>query len=130
VQDLDPNSGPNRSLLFLYGTLKRGKINHHLVAGQRFVALAQTQPGFRLYELDGYPGMVAASDDHDGVFGEIWQIDATCLAVLDAFEGVPERLYRRVAIPLLPPHENTTVEAYIYAQSTTGRRVIGNRWNG
>jgi gamma-glutamylaminecyclotransferase len=128
VEDLEANPGAKGSLLFLYGTLKRGQINHHLVMKQRFVAPAQTQPGFTLYELDGYPGMVAATEGRDGVIGEIWQIDAACLTLLDEFEGVSEGIYRRTPVPLIPPHENTVVEAYVYAQSTTGRRLIGNIW--
>jgi gamma-glutamylaminecyclotransferase len=130
VQDLDANSAAKGGLLFLYGTLKRGHVNHHLVAKQRFVGPAQTQQGFTLYELDGYPGMVAATGGREGVVGEIWQIDAACLNLLDEFEGVSEGLYRRTTIPLIAPHENIVVETYLYAQSTTGRRVIGNIWQG
>jgi len=82
-------------LIFVYGTLKRGCRNHHFLAGQKFVGEARTAPGFRLYDLGGHPGMVAQSDDTEGVTGEIWEVDASALGRLDALEGLAEGMYRR-----------------------------------
>lgn len=42
-------------LLFVYGTLQRGRVNHGQLAGQRFVGPARTVPGFRLYDLGAIP---------------------------------------------------------------------------
>jgi gamma-glutamylcyclotransferase (GGCT)/AIG2-like uncharacterized protein YtfP len=55
------------TLVFIYGTLKRGGGNHHLLAGQEFRGPARTAPGFTLYELTGYPGMVPEGGDRAGV---------------------------------------------------------------
>ena len=69
-------------------------------------------------------------------FREIWlelglqsSRDAT-LARLDEFEGVPEGLYRREVIPLVPPHARIRVEAYIYARPIAGCPRLGDRWDG
>jgi gamma-glutamylaminecyclotransferase len=116
------------TLLFVYGTLKRGGSNHALMAGQNFLGEARTQPGYRLYALDGHPGMVAKSDDRDGVTGEVWSVDEDRLAELDRFEGLTERLYRREPVKVLAPFANQTVETYIFNQSVEDRADIGSTW--
>jgi gamma-glutamylaminecyclotransferase len=116
------------TLLFVYGTLKRGFSNHGHIAGQKFIGLARTTPGYRLYDLGGYPGLVAKSDDHDGVVGEVWSVDEEALQRLDRFEGVHEGLYRRKPLPLLPPFADQNVDAYIPGFLISGRRDIGSEW--
>lgn len=117
------------TLVFVYGTLKRSGVNHHLLAGQSFVGEARTVRGFRIYDLGNYPGMVAAQDDQDGVSGEVWSVDTECLARLDAFEGVSEQLYTRGRVPLIGPLAGVEVEGYLYARSTAGTAIIqGGSW--
>jgi len=112
--------------LFVYGTLKRGCKSHAYLAGQTFLAETRTLPGYRLLLLDGYPGLVPATDDREGVTGELWSVSAECLEALDRFEGLAEGLYRREAVPLDKPH--LSADAYLYAQSGEGRRVLGAAW--
>ena len=119
---------PRRKLLFVYGTLKRGCSNHHFLAGQEFVGIARTLPGFRLYELGGHPGMVPHASDHDGVVGEIWAVDEPALVHLDGLEGLTEAIYRREQVPLLPPFSDQGIEAYLYNRSIENRRDIGGEW--
>jgi gamma-glutamylcyclotransferase (GGCT)/AIG2-like uncharacterized protein YtfP len=115
------------SRVFLYGTLKRGGVSHHFLAGQRWVAAARTEPAFRLYQLDGYPGMVAARAGLS-IEGEIWEVDAACLDRLDKWEGTDIGLYVRAPIRLLPPHDTLPVEAYLYLKSIAGRSELGTKF--
>jgi gamma-glutamylaminecyclotransferase len=117
------------SLVFVYGTLKRGGSNHHLMAGQKFLGEARTPPGFRLYDLGGHPGMILKPDDRAGVTGEVWSVNTACLAQLDILEGLAEGIYRRVTTKLLPPFADQSVETYLYAQSIEGRPDIGSIWS-
>ena len=117
-----------RTLLFVYGTLKRGRSNHHHLAGQQFIGVGRTPPGFRLFDLGGYPGIVARTDERDGVVGEVWSVDPQTLDRLDRFEGVHEGLYRREVFALQPPFADQTVYAYISPLDLTGRREIGSEW--
>ncbi|MDB6092963.1 MAG: hypothetical protein JWM32_525 [Verrucomicrobia bacterium] len=117
------------SLVFVYGTLKRGGSNHNFLAPQAFVGVTRTRPGFRLYELDGYPGMVADPIDTEGVAGEVWSVDPAGLAKLDWLEGVSEGLYRREPIPLLAPFAGQSVEAYLYARDISGRPALGSDYD-
>jgi gamma-glutamylcyclotransferase (GGCT)/AIG2-like uncharacterized protein YtfP len=118
------------ALLFVYGTLKRRGSNHALLAGQTFVGEARTAPGFRLYELDGYPGMIPLPEDRAGVEGEVWSVDAAGMAELDRLEGLDEGLYRRARVPLLAPFAGPAIETYFYARSVEGRRDLGSLWHG
>ncbi|HXN35166.1 MAG TPA: gamma-glutamylcyclotransferase family protein [Opitutaceae bacterium] len=116
------------TLLFVYGTLKRTHENHHFMAGQAFAGAAQTPPGYTLYDLAGFPGMVRQGDDLEGVRGEVWSVDDDCLARLDELEGVDEGLYSRETVPLGNPFEKDRVEAYLYLKDTGGRPRIGAEW--
>ncbi len=114
--------------LFVYGTLKRGSANHGQMAGQRFVAEARTIPGYRLFDVGGYPGLVVWPADREGVTGEIWLVSPAALLRLDRFEGVSEGLYRRETVALAGPPEDKPIEGYVYARSVEGLRPVGDTW--
>lgn len=116
------------TLLFVYGTLKRGGVNHGQLAGEKFVAPAQARPGYRLYDVGGFPGLVPDPAATFSLAGELWEVSDTALARLDAFEGVPEGLYRREPLPLAPPFEHRRAEGYIYARSVAGLPDLGAEW--
>jgi len=122
-------SPPAPIILFIYGTLKRGASNHAVLADQTYLGDARTLPGYRLFIVADYPGLVRDPTDHRGVQGELWSVTPAALARLDAFEGVPEKLYRRDRIDLATPHKNTIAETYLYLRNTRGRRpIIDGRW--
>lgn len=115
-------------LLFVYGTLKRGGENHALLAAQQFLGTARTAPGFTLYSLGNYPGLIALPGDQSGVEGELWRVNPECLARIDDLEGLAEGLYVRSVITLSEPITAEPVETYFYARNIEGQRPIGARW--
>lgn len=116
------------TLLFVYGTLKRGGSNHPFLAGQRFLGHARTGPGYVLYNLGGYPGLVPAPGAHDAVQGEVWAVDPAALADIDDLEGVDQGLYRREPVNLVAEFAGEPVQTYVYALSVEGRPVLGGAW--
>jgi gamma-glutamylcyclotransferase (GGCT)/AIG2-like uncharacterized protein YtfP len=116
------------SLIFVYGTLKRGGTNHHCLADQKFVGEARTAAGFCLYNVGSFPGMVHRADDHDGVAGEVWEVSAECLAKLDELEDVAHGMYRREKVPMAPPWDQGPVETYIYLRSVRTLPKSGSIW--
>lgn len=116
--------------IFVYGTLKRGCKNHHHMAGQAYIGEARTAPGYALFNLGEYPGMVADAKDKAGVTGEIWSVDAKAIKQLDDFEGVPAGMYRRVPVTLLAPFDQpmTVVYTYLYNRDLTGKSALGPTW--
>lgn len=114
--------------VFVYGTLKRGGSNHHFLAGQRYLGNARTTGSYTLYAVADYPGMVRSADPAHFVTGEVWAVDATCLAQLDQLEGLAEGLYTREPIPLAAPFADQPVDTYLYLRRIAGHPMIGSTW--
>lgn len=116
------------NLIFVYGTLQRGEANHARLGDATFLGPAETAPGFALYSLGDFPGLVAEAGGAGTVTGEVWSVRPATLAALDVFEGVAAGLYARVPVPLAPPFAAPRVEAYCYRRSIAGRERLGRRW--
>lgn len=115
-------------LLFIYGTLKRGGENERYLEGQNFLGPALTAAGYRLYRLEGYPGMVEDAGSPHGVAGELWAVDRACLERLDELEGLDEGLYTRAPVRLATPSHLPRAETYLYRRSLGGAPELGGEW--
>ena len=82
--------------LFIYGTLKRGFPAHDLIARATFLGNTGTKPYYCLLDLGEYPGL-AKCREGESVQGELWEVNADCLSLLDSYEG---NEYRREKIEL------------------------------
>ena len=113
---------------FVYGTLKRGGRYHDLLAAQKFIGEACTVAGYTLYQPADYPGMVYSDEDTEGVTGELWKVSEICLAKLDALEGLTQKLYKRIPISLLAPHDSIAAESYLYLRPLIDCPHLGSTW--
>lgn len=117
------------TLLFVYGTLKRGHENHSWIAAQQYVDVARTLPLYRIYDLGGYPGMVRAPEGQGiAIEGEVWEVDPAGLARLDVLEDIDGGEYERVPVELEGAFATQLVETYVYLRSVEGRRDMGTCW--
>ncbi len=82
------------SLLFVYGSLKRGQANHHQLHAADYLAEARTIARFALRVVDGYPALVPGSRK---IVGELYRIAAGALPALDEFEG-PRYVRREIEL--------------------------------
>lgn len=114
--------------IFVYGTLKRGGSNHEWLMGQRFTDQAMTRPIYRMYDAGGYPGLVKDSNNGVSIQGEVWEVDAECLARLDELEDVAGGEYVREAVELEAPFDTGDVEAYRWQRTVQGLRDAGTCW--
>lgn len=112
------------TVLFVYGTLKRGERNHRLIGDQVFLGEAETARGFAAADLGEHPGLVERPDAAP-VRGELWRVDGCCLADLDEFEEVPDHFVRKV-IPVLA--FEGPVEAYFYNRPVPAGATLADRW--
>jgi len=113
---------PRLTVVWVYGTLKRGFANYHAVGLADTAALgaARTLTPFPLLTLSRFriPFLLDAPDSGLPVTGELYAVEPDMLATLDKLEGHPE-WYRRREIDvvmiegggrrkaqayLLPPH--------------------------
>lgn len=107
------------TLVFVYGSLRRGEQNHWHLDGCLLIREARTEPGFRLYDLGAYPAMVAGG--RGSVVGEVYAVGPEALAALDRLEGHP-RYYQRQVVRLA---DGQAVESYLMQESKVdGRRLV------
>lgn len=115
------------ALVFVYGTLKRGQANHHLLKGGRWQGRAALA-GLALYDLGPFPMAIANGDATSWLEGEVYAVGTELLDRLDRFEGVP-RLYERQAHTLA---DGRTVWVYVgrARQVRQVRRIRSGCWTG
>lgn len=111
------------TILFVYGTLKRGGRNHRLLADQPYLGDAVTGPRYRVLDLGPYPGLVRA-DPGLTVRGELFAVSDCCLDELDDFEGVPE-LFTRERIEV---DGRSGVWAYFWNGPVPAGAQSGDQW--
>ncbi len=71
------------TLVAVYGTLKRGGSNFHLLEQAEFIGVDQLK-GIVLYDLGPYPG--AREELSDGIDIEVYSVNPEQLALLDVLE--------------------------------------------
>jgi gamma-glutamylaminecyclotransferase len=114
-----------RTLIFVYGTLKRGQVSQGLLQGQKFVDTARTSAKYRLYDAGRFPVLVEVQTQGRSVRGEVWHVDDSGLQRLDQWEDVP-KLFCRRRIEL----ENMAqpVWAYFFTGDVSGYPECGEEW--
>ena len=114
------------TILFVYGTLKRGGRSNHLLKEQIFLGEAQTLPRYRLYDQGDHPCLVEDKKSGVAVHGELWQVDEAILAGLDAYED--PSLFKRCAISVAG--QTMPVLAYLFQGEVSSLKDCGLRWPG
>lgn len=85
--------------MFVYGTLRAGGSNHHLMRTANLVMKNVCLSGYIMYDFGPYPFVTPCKDESRFIVGEIYEIPSNLLAVLDALEGIEEGLYERIFEP-------------------------------
>lgn len=140
--------------IFVYGTLLQGGANHHRLRGARLVAERASVPGWLFDTGKGYPALLPADETAAGetfadktiagetnacVFGELYEIDATILELLDELEdyygaGDPRNEYERVRTKVRragdPEEAEWAAWTYVYPEAAVRecRPVDGGDW--
>jgi gamma-glutamylcyclotransferase (GGCT)/AIG2-like uncharacterized protein YtfP len=115
------------SLIFVYGTLRRGFCHHKYLESLRARFLSRGTVSGELYDLGGYPGAVPSEHPADLVTGEVYRLPhpSRALKVLDELEGArpssPRPGFYRRELVNVQLEKRTTVEAWMYWL---------NRWHG
>ena len=90
-------------LVFVYGTLKRGEPNYHLIkpgsssGKSELVGTGYTENKFPLVIATKYniPHLLDAVGKGEFVTGELYSVDQSMLDQLDILEGIPKHYQRR-----------------------------------
>ncbi|OCC14790.1 hypothetical protein DBT_1850 [Dissulfuribacter thermophilus] len=97
--------------LFVYGTLKKGFVNHSYLRGAKFVGKAYTKSKYALY-VGEYP-FVVKNQPLSNIFGELYEINEAILSHVDELEEHPD-LYCREKVPVIIEEKEEEVLAWIY----------------
>jgi len=102
--------------IFVYGTLKRNKYNHYLMAGYKSMKHGYVR-GYKIYTNGLFP-MVVAGLENDIVKGELYSFEKNekiilkKLDMLEGYSGDEFDLYKRKNEKIIL--KNKEVEAFIY----------------
>jgi gamma-glutamylcyclotransferase (GGCT)/AIG2-like uncharacterized protein YtfP len=105
------------SLLFVYGTLRRNEVNHHLLAGARYCGTFVTSPQYRMVDLGAYPGVV--KNGATPIEGEVYLVNKQQMTDLDRLEGYPHAYGRE---KIVTPWGKAWI--YLYRGNLKGGVVI------
>ncbi len=103
-----------RGRVFVYGTLRPGGSNHHLLAGSRHHGTCTTEAAYRMLDLGSCPGVVEGGET--AVTGDVFTVTPAVFRDLDALEDYP-RTYTRTRI------HTPWGEAWMYIYRPRGRRA-------
>ncbi|WP_087026652.1 gamma-glutamylcyclotransferase family protein [Thaumasiovibrio subtropicus] len=81
-------------LVFVYGTLRQGEVNHFWLDGAAFIGKGTLSCGWALLDLGPYPAVMADASITQPLVGEVYRINDAILAKLDELEEYPT-LYGR-----------------------------------
>lgn len=107
------------SYVFVYGSLKMGHWNHHLLdykpqGSTAFFGDVLTKDKYTLTDC-GFPYLVDGGKNVEHVVGELYEVvDKKVFEVLDALEGVAYNHYKRKTIEVYDPGSGEVIEAQTY----------------
>lgn len=87
------------ALVMVYGTLKKGKSNHHpLLDDAEYMGRCAVAGQWDLYDVGWFPAVVRRSiGPRAYVVGEVYKVDSDTLRSLDLLEGHPH-FYERIKV--------------------------------
>lgn len=107
--------------IFVYGTLRRGEVNHYLLETSHYLGECYTDEVFYLYDLGAYPGL---GPGNQSITGEVYQVDDLTFHRLDQLEDYPREYDRK-------PIETPFGHAWVYLYQDTSklhRRIVSGDW--
>ena len=100
------------TVLFIYGTLLRGRSNYDAyLSDSPYLGKAELD-GYALYDLGNYPGMIPCPGEL--VRGELYEINPDTIKRIDQLEGEGELYLRKTVSVRYDNGEKLFAEAYIY----------------
>jgi len=102
------------NFVFVYGTLKKGFWNHHMLEGSKFVGKAKTKEKYALY-IDNIPYLVK-TEKVSHVSGEVYEVNKKSLLSLDGLEGHPVWYYRELSQVIFEDGRELNAWIYFYPE--------------
>ena len=120
----------NTHTVFVYGSLKKGFGNHHLLEDAEYVGKAETVSNdYTMYNLGAFPGVKEGGTTC--ITGEVYRVTDAELVRLHRLEGHPTFYKAKTKqVKLTERIMNNYMEAYIYIlqSNTRQEQKIGGTW--
>jgi gamma-glutamylaminecyclotransferase len=125
----------HKNLIFSYGTLKRGFPNYSIMEdiNASFIADAVTKHKYPLLQTGKWNApFLIHQKNYPGSFhvrGELFEVDKNGMSVLDEFEGVNNRYYKRLKIEIQQIAEegnNISKSAWCYFRFQNSAHLLAN----
>jgi gamma-glutamylaminecyclotransferase len=114
-----------KHLVFVYGTLRIGHSNHHLLKEAYCYGIGSTDARYAMYLISGYP-YVTSSEVRYPIVGELYAVDDETLKALDSMEGHPRYYERReTAVTVCENHH----VAWMYFRDPQGLLMQSGDYN-
>jgi gamma-glutamylaminecyclotransferase len=101
--------------VFVYGTIKQGYQNHHVIIDSEFIASGRTIEKYAMYQKD-YP-FVVKKEAVSFIYGEVYSVDDTILALLDHLERHPG-WYCREKVDVVLDDDARIIPVWLYFNDT------------
>ena len=119
---IPPDDKEASNLIFVYGTLKKGCVNHHFLAGAEFLGPGVTKEKYALY-VGEYP-CVIKSEKISNIYGEIYKIGPVMLGRIDFLEGHPLEYQREKAKIIMD--NGTEIDSWLYFKNEKSGTLVAD----
>lgn len=102
--------------VFVYGTLKKGFVNHSFLSKAEYIGPVVTKEKYPMYidTFGTYPYLLDKNDGYN-IKGELYIVDEHVLKSLDWLEGCPD-YYKRKEITVLNGDSEITAYCYFFVK--------------
>lgn len=104
--------------VLVYGTLRQGESNHHLLSDSQFLGNVVTQAHFQLFDLGPYP---AAIKGEQSLIAEVYLVADETMRKLDILEDYPNEYEREL---VTTPHGLAWI--YLYQNKDLLKKEISS----
>ncbi len=115
--------------IFVYGTLKKGQINHHWLCGyrgnSRIAPVPAIAPGIVLHAGPHYP---LAIRGRGKAIGEVYTITESILRKLDGLENHPDDYHREITPVMTVQGHRILVWIYLHHQAYHYPKITTGLW--
>jgi gamma-glutamylaminecyclotransferase len=115
--------------IFVYGTLKTGQVNHHLLGdpqgGSRTVPTPALAPGIVLHAGPAYPFAIRGPGQ---ARGEVYTITEAVLRKLDELENHPDDYHREITPVILANNQRILAWIYLHQQAYRYPKIVTGNW--
>lgn len=115
-----------QNFLFVYGTLKEGYSNNHILDDSKKIGEAITKNKYAMYS-NGYFPYLVDNEENINIKGELYEINERTLQRCDRLEGYP-RFYDRKLIDVLV--KNKTYKAWCYINNNINKKTLKDVLSG